>query len=82
MHALDWALVQAFVAVAETGSLSGAARKLGLTQPTLSRQVAAQEDSLSVMLFNHLAPRAFRVERPKRMLKISLRQKLARLIAI
>ena len=56
LHALDWALVQAFVAVAETGSLSGAARKLGLTQPTLGRQVAAMEAALGLDLF-HRQPR-------------------------
>ena len=38
---LDWNQLKAFVETAETGSLSAAARKLGLTQPTLSRQAAA-----------------------------------------
>lgn len=56
LNALDWALVQAFVAVAETGSLSAAARKLGLTQPTLGRQVAAMEATLGLDLF-HRQPR-------------------------
>ncbi|MFW5331325.1 helix-turn-helix domain-containing protein [Hydrogenophaga sp. ZJX-1] len=35
--------VRAFLETAETGSLSAAARKLGWTQPTFSRQVAAIE---------------------------------------
>ncbi len=39
----DWALMQSFLAVLDAGSLSGAARKLGAQQPTLSRQVAALE---------------------------------------
>ena len=48
---LDWTLVQAFLAVAETGSLSAAGRVLGLTQPTVGRQVRALEDRLGTELF-------------------------------
>ncbi len=48
---LDWALLQAFTAVAETGSLSAAARKLGQSQPTLGRQVAKVEVALGAALF-------------------------------
>ncbi|MCV6584379.1 MAG: LysR family transcriptional regulator [Marinibacterium sp.] len=48
----DWALARAFLATAEEGSLSAAARKLGLTQPTLGRQVAALERALAVTLFD------------------------------
>ncbi len=47
----DWNQLRAFLETAETGSLSAAARKLGLTQPTLSRQVAAIERQLGVTLF-------------------------------
>lgn len=47
----DWNQLRAFLETAETGSLSAAARKLGLTQPTLSRQMAAVERSLGVTLF-------------------------------
>ena len=47
----DWNQVRAFLATAEEGSLSAAARALGLTQPTLSRQVTALEESLGVTLF-------------------------------
>ena len=47
----DWNLLRAFQATAEEGSLSAAARRLGLTQPTLSRQIAALEDRLALMLF-------------------------------
>jgi DNA-binding transcriptional LysR family regulator len=54
MDTLDWNMIRAFSATAETGSLSGAARALGLTQPTLSRQVAALEASLGVMLFDRV----------------------------
>ncbi|MFY0634544.1 MAG: LysR family transcriptional regulator [Vannielia sp.] len=48
---LDWSRVQAFLAVIDAGSLSGAARKLGTSQPTLGRQVKALEDALSTRLF-------------------------------
>jgi len=51
---LDWTHLRSFLATAQTASLSAAARKLGLTQPTLSRQVAALEDSLSLLLFERV----------------------------
>ncbi|MET0069849.1 MAG: LysR family transcriptional regulator [Candidatus Thiodiazotropha sp.] len=47
----DWNLARAFLVTAEEGSLSAAARALGLTQPTLSRQVAGLEEELGVALF-------------------------------
>lgn len=50
----DWNQVRAFLATANEGSLSAAARALGLTQPTLSRQVAALETDLGVMLFERV----------------------------
>ena len=49
--AFDWNQVRAFLAAAEEGSLSAAARALNHTQPTLSRQVTGLEDSLGVTLF-------------------------------
>ncbi len=52
---LDWSLVQTFLAVAETGSLSGAARELDLTQPTAGRHVQALEQELGVALFRRQA---------------------------
>lgn len=47
----DWNQVRAFLAAAEEGSLSAAARALHQTQPTLSRQVTGLEQSLGVTLF-------------------------------
>lgn len=46
--------MRGFIAAAETGSLSAAARQLGLTQPTLSRQVAALEETLGLTLFERI----------------------------
>jgi DNA-binding transcriptional LysR family regulator len=48
---ISWDLWQSFLAVAETGSLSGAARRLRLTQPTLSRHVDQLEALLGQPLF-------------------------------
>jgi len=53
--AFDWNQARAFLVTAEEGSLSAAARALGLTQPTLSRQVAALEETLGVTLFERTA---------------------------
>ena len=47
----DWNRARAFLVTAEEGSLSAAARALGMSQPTLGRQVAALEDELGVALF-------------------------------
>lgn len=54
MSNLDWNQLKAFLETAETGSLSAAARKLGLSQPTLSRQVAAIEQRMGVTLFERV----------------------------
>lgn len=48
---LDWSLWRSFAAVVADGSLSAAARKLGLSQPTLGRHVEALEQALGVSLF-------------------------------
>lgn len=53
---LDWSLIRAFLAVAETGSLSAAARKLDASQPTLGRQIKTLEKALGADLF-HRQPR-------------------------
>ncbi len=47
----DWNRARAFLVTAEEGSLSAAARALGLAQPTLSRQVEAFQKELGVVLF-------------------------------
>jgi DNA-binding transcriptional LysR family regulator len=57
MDRLDWNLMRAFCATADAGSLSAAARRLGLTQPTVSRQIAALESDLGVALFERIGKR-------------------------
>jgi DNA-binding transcriptional LysR family regulator len=47
----DWRLVPSFLAALEHGSLLGAARALGASQPTLGRHIAELEAQLGVVLF-------------------------------
>ena len=49
--AFDWTLVRSFLAVLDAGSLSGAARQLGGSQPTIGRHVAQLEQQLGATLF-------------------------------
>ena len=51
MNEPDWNLYRTFLAVLQDGSLSGAARRLGLAQPTVARHVEALEADLGVELF-------------------------------
>jgi DNA-binding transcriptional LysR family regulator len=46
-----WELYRSFLAVMREGSLSGAARLLGMTQPSLGRHMRELEDALGVSLF-------------------------------
>ncbi len=59
---MDWNLYASFREVMRQGSLSAAARTLGLTQPTLGRHVVALEAALGTALFTRspqgLAPTA------------------------
>lgn len=62
MH-IPWSDVELVVAIADAGSLSKAARALGLTQPTVSRRLAELEAALGEPLFARAvagtAPTAF-----------------------
>ncbi|MFN4192804.1 MAG: LysR substrate-binding domain-containing protein, partial [Tabrizicola sp.] len=51
----DWSLIRSFLAVAEAGSLSAAARTTGTSQPTLGRHIHAIEAALEVPLFTRTA---------------------------
>ena len=51
---VDLANLNAFIAVAETGGFSLAAERLHLTQPAVSKRIAALESQLDVRLFDRL----------------------------
>ena len=51
MSGYDWNLIKSFLAIAETGSLSAAARRLDSNQPTLGRHAAELERQLGATLF-------------------------------
>lgn len=51
---IDWTLCRSFLAVADTGSLSAAARRLNTSQPTVGRHVRELEDQLGLTLFRRL----------------------------
>ena len=51
MAELDWTLWRSFAAVLRHGSLSRAARRLGLTQPTVGRHIDLLEGGLGAVLF-------------------------------
>jgi DNA-binding transcriptional LysR family regulator len=48
---MSWDHYRYFLAVAETGSLSAAARKLAVSQPTVGRQIAELEKRIETRLF-------------------------------
>lgn len=48
---IDWSLLHSFLAIAEEGSLSAAARRTGISQPTLGRHVQTLEGRTGLTLF-------------------------------
>ncbi|RDL45303.1 LysR family transcriptional regulator [Marinomonas piezotolerans] len=50
-ESINWTLYHSFLAVMEHGSLSGAARATGSTQPTIGRHISELEKALDVSLF-------------------------------
>lgn len=55
MYQLDWDDLRLFLAVADTGTLTAAARACGLTQPTLGRRIQSLEQRLGQKLFQRTA---------------------------
>ena len=51
---MDWDDLRYFLAVATSGSLSGAARRLGVNHSTVFRRIQAFEKRLGVRLFDRL----------------------------
>jgi len=48
---IGWKLYRSYLSVLKEGSLSGAARALGIAQPTVGRHISALEKSLGILLF-------------------------------
>jgi len=55
---IEWELYRSFSHVLREGSLSGAARVLGMAQPTVGRHISALEDALGLVLFTR-SPNGF-----------------------
>src|SRR5687767_11534218 len=47
----DWTLVRSFLAAVDHGSLTGASRATGASQPTLGRHIAELEGQLGCVMF-------------------------------
>ncbi|MCU0868714.1 MAG: LysR family transcriptional regulator [Burkholderiales bacterium] len=52
-----FALMQTFVRIVETGTISGVAKEFGTTQPTISKQLAALESQVGVTLLQRTTRR-------------------------
>lgn len=48
---MEWSDIRLFLAIAREGTLGAAARRLGLTQPTMGRRLRALEESMGRSLF-------------------------------
>lgn len=74
----DWSLWRSFAAVVAGGSLSAAARSLGISQPTVGRHIEALEASLNLPLFERTLtglranPAALRLYEPVRAAQAAL----------
>jgi DNA-binding transcriptional LysR family regulator len=67
-HPLDLTQLRAGLAVRETGTVTGAAEKLGLSQPAVSRLVAALEAELGFVIFERRRKRLVLSERGRQFL--------------
>ncbi len=52
---MDTQLLEAFIAVAETGSFSSAAERVHVTQPAISKRIAQLEEHLGCRLFDRIS---------------------------
>jgi DNA-binding transcriptional LysR family regulator len=52
---MEWSDLRIFLAIAREGTLGGAARRLGLTQPTMGRRLRALETAVGQTLFQRTA---------------------------
>ena len=54
---MNWDDIRYFLAIARTATLSGAAKELNVSQPTVSRRLAAMEQGFGVKLFDFIQGR-------------------------
>lgn len=52
---MEWSDLRIFLAIARAGTLGGAARRIGQTQPTMGRRLRALEEALGQSLFQRTA---------------------------
>jgi len=76
---MDWTGIRDFLAVVEAGSLAGAARRLKVSQPTISRRIATLEDTLGVRLFSRTTRRLDLTDAAKQILNDALKMEQAAL---
>ncbi len=69
---LDWNLVRIFLTVAEQKTLSAAAAVLGMSQPTVGRQVARFETSLNLQLFHRRQTGYELTEEGRRLVRVAV----------
>lgn len=68
---MDFAALQAFLAVAETGSFSRAAERIYLTQPAISKRIATLERRFDAQLFDRIGRRVQLTEAGRALLERS-----------
>ena len=70
---ISWEDVRLFVAVSDAGSLSGAARHLGIGQPTVTRRLALLEEAVGFVLFERSVEGAVLTSAGEKLLEPALR---------
>ncbi len=65
----DWNHARAFLATAQSGSLSRAAKMLRQSQPTIGRQITALEEALGILLFDRVGQRLVLTEKGRALLQ-------------
>ena len=68
LRTMDTQLLEAFVAVAGTGSFSLAAERVHVTQPAISKRIAMLEDHLGCRLFDRISRTVYLTEAGKALL--------------
>jgi len=69
---VDWNAIRTFLAVCETGSLVQAAKRLGISHPTVFRQMSALEAAMGTRLFDRVRGRYVLTEAGAEMREIGL----------